>query len=104
MSKINNPVTKVSEGIEINDKDYSNLLLGILKELEKGMCVCMTEASNEFLYNKYIDMFNEITDLQREVFDFAFYNGWYVLESVSDTKRDEKLKMLTDEYIKLKGE
>ena len=58
----------------------------------------------DFLYNKYVDMFNEVTDLQRAVFDFAFYNGWYVLESVSDTKRDEKLKMLTDQYVKLRGE
>ena len=104
MTKINNPVTKVNNGIDLNDKDYSNLLLTTLKELEKGLCVCMTEASNDFLYNKYVDMFNEVTDLQREVFDFAFYNGWYSLESVSDTKRDEKLKMLTDQYIKLKGE
>ena len=104
MTKISNPVTKVNEGIEINDKDYSNLLLTTLKELEKGLCICMTEASNDCLYNKYVDMFNEVSDLQRKVFDFAFYNGWYILENVSDTKRDEKLKMLTDEYIKLRGE
>ncbi len=104
MTKINNPVTKVNVGIDLNDKDFSNLLLCSLKEMEKCLCVCMTEASNDFLYNKYVDMFNEVSNLQRKVFDFAFYNGWYILESVSDTKLNEKLKMLTDEYVKLRGE
>ena len=33
MTKINNPVTKVNNGIDLNDKDYSNLLLTTLKEL-----------------------------------------------------------------------
>ena len=55
----------------------------------------------EFLYNKYFDIFVKISELQRKLFEFAFYNGWYVLESVSDTKLTEKLKLLTDEYVKL---
>lgn len=103
MTKINNPVTKVNIGIDLNDKDFSNLLLSSLKEMEKCLCICMTEASNDFLYNKYVDMFNEVSELQRKVFDFAFYNGWYVLETVSDTKIKEKLNLLTKEYVDLKG-
>lgn len=104
MTKINNPMTPVCEGINLNDKDYSNLLLSVLKEMEKCMCICLTEASNEFLYNKYFDIFVKISELQRKLFEFAFYNGWYVLESVSDTKLTEKLKLLTDEYVKLRSE
>lgn len=103
MTKIDNPVTKVNIGIDLNDKDFSNLLLSSLKEMEKCLCICMTEASNDFLYNKYVDMFNEVSELQRKVFDFAFYNGWYVLETVSDTKIKEKLNLLTKEYVDLKG-
>lgn len=103
MTKINNPVTKVNIGIDLNDKDFSNLLLSSLKEMEKCLCICMTEASNDFLYNKYVDMFNAVSALQRKVFDFAFYNGWYVLETVSDTKIKEKLNLLTKEYDDLKG-
>lgn len=104
MTKINNPMTKVSEGINLNDKDYTSLLLGTLKEMEKCMCICLTEASNEFLFNKYFDMFNKIVNLQRKLFEFGFYNGWYILESVSDTKLNEKLNILTDEYTKLRSE
>ena len=104
MTKVCNTMTKVSEGINLNDKDFTSLLLNKLKEMEKCMCICLTEASNEFLYNKYYDMFNKITNLQRKLFEFGFYNGWYILESVSDTKLEEKLKMLTDEYVKLRGE
>jgi hypothetical protein len=47
------PCYVINNGIDLNDKDYSNLLLSVLKEMEKCMCICLTEASNEFLYNKY---------------------------------------------------
>ena len=104
MTKISNPMTEVSKGINLNDKDYTSLLLNTLKEIEKCMCVCLTEASNEFLYNKYYDIFNKICNLQRKLFEYEFYNGWYILESVSDTKIDEKLKLLTDEYVNLESE
>ena len=104
MTKINNPMTIVSDGINLNDKDYANLLLSALKEMEKCMCICLTEASNEFLYNKYYDIFVKISNLQRKLYEFAFFNGWYILETVSDTKLTEKLKMLTDEYVKLRSE
>ena len=103
MTKINNPMTMVSDGMNINDKDYTNLLLSTLKEMEKCMCICLTEASNDFLYNKYYDIFVKVSNLQRKLFEFAFYNGWYVLETVSDTKLTEKLKLLTDDYVKLRS-
>lgn len=98
MSKIGNTVTKVPMGIELNEKDYCMCLLTTIKEMEKNYVVAMTEASNEWLYDKYKDIFNKISDLQRKLYVEMFRNGWYQLESVSATKLDEKYTMLDTDY------
>lgn len=98
MSKISNPQVEVPTGIVFNDKDYGNCLLSTLKEMEKGYCLAMTEASNDWLYQIYRDVCLDVADLQRRVFNVMFENGWYALEGVAQTKLDEKSKMLGQEY------
>ena len=66
-SKISNPKVEVSKGIGFNDKDYITWLLNILKEMEKNYVIMMSEASNEKLYDKYMECFIEMAVLQREV-------------------------------------
>ena len=39
MSKICNPKIKLDYGISMNDKDYSTLLLTLVKSIEKYMCI-----------------------------------------------------------------
>ncbi len=97
-NKICNPKTDVPSGIKENDKDYLNASLSLLKEMEKNYTVALTEASNEHLFSKYEEMFNEIKSLQREVFELAFRKGWYSLEKAEDTKVNEKYNMLNEEY------
>lgn len=103
MSKICNNEVKVSFGMELNDKDYCIGLLSILKDMEKNYCIAMTEASNEWLYSKYRDIFLEIASLQRELYILMFRRGWYVMESVSGTKIGEKNGLLTSQYDGLEG-
>lgn len=98
MSKVANKKVEVPTGIELNDKDYCTCLLSTLKDMEKNYCIAMTEASNEWLYQIYRDVFLDIADLQRKVYTLMFQNGWYALETVSQTKLDEKSKMLGKEY------
>lgn len=98
MSKIGNTVIEVSKGIELNEKDYCMCLLTSLKEMEKNYVIAMSEASNEWLYDKYKDSFMEISNLQRKVYTCMFRYGWYQLETVADTKLDEKYTMLDAEY------
>ena len=78
-NQISNPKTSVPTGIQLNDKDYINCLLSTLKEMTKNYALAMTEASNEVLYQKYKNIFNSVSDLQRETFELAFRNGWYIL-------------------------
>ena len=99
--KITNLKTEVPIGIKMNEKDYLTCLLGILKELEKNYTVILTEASNEHLYQSYFNTFKEISTLQRETYELMFKKGWYTLEKVENTKRNEKYQMLYQEYQEL---
>ena len=51
--------------------------------------------------NKIHDMFCEFTNLQREVYELMFKNGWYSLEKAPSTKINEKYQMLNDELTSL---
>lgn len=97
-NQISNPKTPVSTGKKLNDKDYLNCLLSTLKEMTKNYALAMTEASNEVLYQKYKNIFDEVSQLQREVFETAFRNGWYILEKAESQKISNKFNMLNQEY------
>ncbi|MBQ3307458.1 MAG: spore coat protein [Bacilli bacterium] len=101
MSKIGNEVVQVDGGFELNDKDYCTCLLSTLKEIEKNTCVAMTEASNEWLYDYYKEMFINLSDLQRRLFELMFQNGWYQLENVDASKIDDKYHLLEKDYKSL---
>lgn len=57
-NKITNPKTEVPKGMALNDKDYLNMTLSLLKDIEKNYAISLTEASNENLFAKYEEMFN----------------------------------------------
>lgn len=97
-NKISNTKVEVSKGTEMNDKDYINSVLSSLKEMSKNYVTSMTEASNEYLYEEYFQMFNNISKLQRDVYEVMFQKGWYSLEKAPLMKVNQKLNMLTTEY------
>ncbi len=98
MSKIGNTVTKVPQGIALNEKDYCFCLLSTVKSMEEKYALAMTEASNNWLYGIYRDTFLVLADLQRKIFDLMFQNGWYQLESVEKKKLTDKYNMLEADY------
>ncbi len=100
-NKVSNPKVKVPSGMSLNEKDYISELLSCLKAMEKDYTVALTEASNEDLYNKYYNMFLEISKLQREVYEVMFRHGWYCLEKAETTKISQKANMLTQELQSL---
>ena len=100
-NSISNPKTEVSKGTNLNDKDYMNSLLGTLKEMVKNYAVALTEASNENLYNEFKTMFDEYSNLQREVYEAMFRKGWYSLEKVEQEKLDNKYQTLNQEFMDL---
>lgn len=100
-NSISNPKTEVPKGTKINDKDYMNSLLGTLKEMVKNYAVTLTEASNENLYNEFKTMFDEYSNLQREVYETMFRKGWYSLEKAEHQKLNNKYQTLNQEFMDL---
>lgn len=102
-SQIKNPKTEVSKGMSLNEKDYLTSLLTSLKNMEKNYCIAMTEASCEELYQKYLEIFLNISATQREVYELMFLNGWYVLEKAESNKIQDKYQTLNQDLNDLKS-
>jgi len=100
---INNPKVEVPTGVKLNDKDYANDLLSCLKEMEKNYVTAMSEASNEYLYEEYEEMFENYAEMQREVYELMFRNGWYSLEKADTNKVNNMYNMLNQEFNSLNG-
>lgn len=102
MSQIKNDKTETLKGMNLNDKDYLNSLLSCLKEISKNYSTAMTEASNEHLYNNYLETFLTISSLERKVYELMFRNGWYILEIAENNKIQDKFNTLNQEFNDLK--
>ena len=98
MSKISNKKIEVSNGTSMNEKDYLTLCLSHLKDTQKNLCIALTEASNEKLYKIIYKMFENISMLQRKVYEIDFRCGWYELESLDSKKINDKYKKLSQEF------
>ena len=100
-NKISNQKVQVSETAQMNDKNYLSSMLEIEKAMVKNYAVLLTEASNEDLYVDYHDMFDDISYMQRQIYNLMFKKGWYSIEVAEDTKINEKLGMLEQELPQL---
>lgn len=94
---VNNKKVSVPTGISMNDKDYLNNLLTLLKCMEKNLAVALTEASNEVLYKEYKTMFDEFSKFQRMAYELMYKFGWYQLEKSNKTKVTSLLNNLEKE-------
>lgn len=100
-NQISNPKTEVPKGTNINDKDYMNSLLSSLKEMVKNYATSLTEVSNETLYKEFKTMFDEYSNLQREVYETMFRKGWYSIEKADEQKLNTKYQTLNQEFMDL---
>ena len=100
-NNISNPKQEVSSGIMMNDKDYIIDILSSLKCMVKDYAVVLTEASNEVLHGKYLDMFSNFDNLQRNAYELMFRKGWYVLEKAENNKITQKYDLLNQELTDL---
>ncbi len=102
-NKISNPKTDVPNTPEMNDKDYITTMLSIEKVMAKDYAVALTEASNTDLYNDYYDMFDDVSNMQREIYNLMFKKGWYCLEMAEENKITQKLNTLEQELPQLEN-
>ncbi len=100
-NKIQNKNVEVPNTKQMNDKDFITTMLSIEKALVKDYAVSLTEVSNNDLYNDYYDMFDDLSNLQRDIYNLMFKKGWYQLEMAEDNKIQEKLNCLTNEILQI---
>lgn len=100
-NKVSNPKTEVPSTFKMNDKDYLTSILAVEKAMVKDYAVALTEASNNDLYNDFCDMFNDVIELQREVYNLMFKKGWYSLEMAEENKIQQKYNTLQQEVSQL---
>ncbi len=96
-NEISNPKTEVEKGLTLNDKDYLESILTVCKDLEKNLVIAMTEASHEEYYEKIHEMFENISELQRDAYELYFRKGWFVIEKEDEEKLTRKYNMLQQE-------
>lgn len=93
-SKVCCDEVKVESTIDMNDRDYLNDLLYDEKSIVVNTATALTEASNDNLKEDILKFFETVEQIQRETYELAWNNGWYVLEESEKTKINQKSKEL----------
>ena len=83
---IKNTKIKTTSNCNMNDCDYLNDILISFKHLVSSYAIALNEASNKTIYNLFYELFESTSKLQAELFEKAFQNGWYQLETADETK------------------
>lgn len=99
-----NPELSVSKTKEMNDRDYLNCVLETEKNMSNNLSYALNEVSNDALFDKIYNIFDEIKNNARDAYTLAFKNGWYKLEKAQDNKITEKVNELQQKYNELNEE
>ena len=97
---IKNTETKVKKDYSMNEKDIINDILISYKHLVSSYAIALNEASNKDIYKLFFESFKNISSMQAKIFECAFQNGWYQLETADQTKIDKAY----DKYSKMEKE
>lgn len=90
-------------GLELTDKDRLEIILEIEKNMSNNYSIAMNEASNDDIYESYFDMFTNVKDTARDIFDLMNYLGWYKLEYVTEDKISTKIDCLNKKLDNLEN-
>ena len=100
-NKIENPKTEVPKGLDMNERDYLNAILESEKNMSNNLSIALNEASNEELFDKIYDIFDNIKTCARNAYRIMFQKGWYSLEKAEANKIEEKKSCLRDKMDNL---
>ena len=77
--------------MKMTDKDYLTVILELEKNMSNNMSIAMNEASNEYLYEDYFDMFTGCKDMARDIYEYMASMGWYTVEEEQQDKINKKI-------------
>ena len=98
---IQNQETEVPKTSQMNDRDYLNDILETEKNMSTNMAIALNEASNEKLYDELFDIFKDIKNMQRSLYECMFRKGWYTLEKAEEQKITQTYNKLEQKYLEL---
>lgn len=97
-NKIQNPKIELDSSIEMNDENYLNDILETEKNMSVNFTYALNEASNETLFNEIYEMFKQIKEAQRNLFELSFRKGFYTLEKSETNKINEEYNTLLNKF------
>ena len=97
-NKIQNPKIELDSSIEMNDENYLNDILETEKNMSVNFTYALNEASNETLFNEIYEMFKQIKEAQRNLFELSFRKGFYTLEKAETNKINEVYTTLLNKF------
>ncbi len=81
----------------MNDKEIIMDALECEKNMAVNMTYALNEASGEKLYNELFNMFEEISESAKELYNLAYKLNYYTLEAEKTTKLEKSIKKLTQD-------
>lgn len=81
----------------MTDKEYMMDILDTEKYMSVNMTYAMNEASCEYLYDSYLDMFKKINKYTKDIFDIAYSKNYYKLEQEDSKKINTSIKTLSQD-------
>ena len=100
-NKVQNPKIELDSSIEMNDENYLNDILETEKNMSVNFTYALNEASNETLFNEIYEMFKQIKEAQRNLFELSFRKGFYTLEKAETNKINEEYNTLLINLMRL---
>ena len=97
-NKVQNPKIELDSSIEMNDENYLNDILETEKNMSVNFTYALNEASNETLFNEIYEMFKQIKEAQRNLFQLSFRKGFYTLEKAETNKINEEYNTLLNKF------
>ena len=97
-NKVQNPKIELDSSIEMNDENYLNDILETEKNMSVNFTYALNEASNETLFNEIYEMFKQIKEAQRNLFELSFRKGFYTLEKAETNKINEEYNTLFNKF------
>lgn len=86
----------------LTEEDVLNDLLTLEKNLSNNYSIAINEMSNDTLYKKIMNIFEDTKDMAREVFNLMEEYNYYSLSSETDSKINTSYKKYSKKYEELK--
>jgi len=89
--------------MKLNDQDYLTIVLELEKNMSNNYSIAMNEASNEYLYEDFFDMFTDIKDIARDIYQYMYNQGWYKVEEEQQNKINQEINCFNQKLDELEN-